>query len=181
MTTHVALLRGINLGAKNKVPMPALRDYVEAAGGANARTYLQSGNVVFEALDDQAPNIGAAISDRLRDDLGLTVPVVLIRADELGAITAANPFLRDGRPESQLHLMVLSAEPTGERIAKLDPDRSAPDAFVVAGRAIYLHLPSGVARSKLTNDYFDRTLGVVSTNRNWRTVGKLLELSDATG
>ena len=181
MTRHVALLRGINLGAKNRVPMPALRGYVEAAGGDNVRTHLQSGNVVFEAPDAALATIGAAITERLRDDLGLTVPVVLLTANELRMMAAANPFLRAGRPEDELHLMVLGAEPDPERVAALDPDRSPGDAFAVAGRAIFLHCPNGVARSKLTNAWFDRALGVVSTSRNWRTVTALLAMVDEPG
>jgi uncharacterized protein (DUF1697 family) len=73
--------------------------------------------------------------------------------------------------------MLLSETPALDRVANLDPGRSPPDRFTVAGRAIYVHAPNGVARTKLTNDYFDRALGVTSTARNWRTVGKLLSLS----
>lgn len=175
-TTQIALLRGINIGPKNRLAMPALRDAVAAAGGDDPRTYLQSGNVVFEASDKAAPGIGSAITEWLRDEHGLTVPIVLVTAGELRAMAAANPFLRVGRPESELHLMLLSAEPDPDRVAGLEPDHSPGDAFAVADRVVYLHCPNGVARSKLTNAWFDRALGVVSTSRNWRTVKALIEL-----
>lgn len=178
MSAHIALLRGINLGGKNKVPMAELRGCVEEAGGTEVRTYVQSGNVVFEVAPSEAAQIGQAVTTRIRERLGLTVPVVLLSADELRAILGSNPFLVDGVPENELHVMVLSEFPAPERVAKLDPNRSPPDRFALAGRAIYLHAPNGVARSRLTNDYFDRALGVISTSRNWRTVTKLVALCD---
>ncbi|MBA2278810.1 MAG: DUF1697 domain-containing protein [Chloroflexia bacterium] len=178
MSTHVALLRGINLGGKNMVPMAELRGYVERAGGANVRSVVQSGNVLFDASPTDAVTIGAAITTRIREQLGLTVPVVLLSADELRAIVLGNPFLTEGAPEKELHVMVLSGVPTPERVAKLDPDRSPPDRFAVVDRAIYIHAPNGVARGRLTNDYFDRALDAVSTSRNWRTVGRLVALCD---
>jgi uncharacterized protein (DUF1697 family) len=177
LPTHVALLRGINLGGKNAVPMAELRRWVEEAGGKAVRTYVQSGNVLFDATLAAAARIAAAITTHIKEQLGFTVPVVLLTADELRQIAGGNPYLAEGKPENELHLMLLSSASTPERVAKLDPDRSPPDRFTVAGRAIYIHAPNGVARSKLTNDYFDRALGVTSTARNWRTVGKLLALS----
>ncbi len=172
--THVALLRGINLGGKNAVPMAELRRYAEAAGGVNVRTYLQSGNLVFTA--QHAEPIAAAITAQIEENLGLTIPVVLLTAAELRDIAAANPYLDEGVPEKELHLILLSETPAPDRVANLDPDRSPPDRFTVAGRAIYHCAPSGLARSKLTNAYFDRTLGVFSTSRNWRTIGSILAL-----
>ncbi len=173
-STHVALLRGINLGGKNTVPMAELRRYAEEAGGANVRTYVQSGNLVFTA--QHAEPIAAAITARIEENLGLTIPVVLVTADELRDIAAANPYLREGVPEKELHLILLSETPAPDRVVKLDPDRSPPDRYTVAGRAIYHCAPNGLARSKLTNAYLDRTLGVISTSRNWRTIGSLLAL-----
>ena len=173
-STHVALLRGINLGGKNAVPMAELRRYAEEAGGANARTYVQSGNLVFTA--QHAAPIAAVISARIEENLGLTIPVVLVTADELRDIAAGNPYLREGVPEKEVHLILLSETPPPDRVANLDPDRSPPDRYTVAGRAIYHHAPNGLARTKLTNAYLDRTLGVVSTSRNWRTIGSILAL-----
>lgn len=176
LPTHVALLRGINLGGKNTVPMADLRAWVEAAGGEAVRTYVQSGNVLFDASLADAPGIATAITGQIKERLGHSVPVVLLTAVELRQIARSNPYLAEGAPENELHVMLLSAAPAPERVAKLDPDRSPPDRFTVAGRAVYHHAPNGVARSKLTNAYLDRVLGVTSTARNWRTVGKLLAL-----
>lgn len=177
LPTHVALLRGINVGGKNTVPMADLRGWVEEAGGEGVRTYVQSGNVLFDATPAAAARIAAAISAHIKERLDLSVPVVLLTAVEFHQIARTNPYLAEGAPENELHVMFLSEAPAPERVAKLDPDRSPPDRFTVAGRALYLHAPNGVARSKLTNAYVDRVLGVTSTARNWRTVGKLLALS----
>ena len=178
MTTHVALLRGINLGPKNKVPKQTLLDVFEEAGAADARTYIQSGNVLFQAGDDLADDIATAVSAAILERLGLTVPVVIRSVAGLRRTIAANPFVAAGVPPDQLHVMFLSARPAPESVAGLDPARGAPDAFAVIDRAVYLHLPNGAARSKLTNDWFDRRLGVVSTSRNWRTTLTLLGLCE---
>ena len=99
------------------------------------------------------------------------------RADEIEAVVDANPFLQAGAETDKLHVVFLADEPDAERVEALDPDRSPPDEFTVRGREVYLHCPNGMARSKLTNSYFDSTLSTVSTMRNWKTVGKLLELA----
>ena len=150
---------------------------VEAAGGEAVRTYVQSGNVLFDASAADAPRIAAAIATQIRERLGHSVPVILLTAVEFHQIARANPYLAEEAPENELHVLLLSEAPEPDRIAKLDPDRSPPDRFTVAGRAVYHHAPNGVARSKLTNAYVDRALSVTSTARNWRTVGKLLALS----
>ena len=94
-------------------------------------------------------------------------------------LVAGNPFLAAGADSDMLHAACLSAAPSAERVARLEPDRSPPDAFVVVGADVYLSLPNGVARSKLTNAWLDARLGVVSTMRNWRTVTKLAAMVEA--
>ncbi len=172
-STHVALLRGINVGGKNKLPMAELVELFEKAGAGNVRTYIQSGNVVFTATAAAAKGVGAAVAGLIEKRYGFRVPVVVRTARELEAVLAGNPFLRQGADVAALHVAFLADRPDARRVAALDANRSPGDAFAVAGREIYLHLPHGVARSKLTNDYFDRALGTVSTVRNWRTVETL--------
>ena len=178
MTTHVALLRGINLGAKNKVPKQTLLDVFVGAGAEDVQTYIQSGNVLFRAEQGAADGIAVAVSAAISGQLGLTVPVVLRTVAGLRAVVERNPFVAAGHPADQLHAMFLSGTPAPEVIAGLDPTFAAPDAFAIVDREIYLHLPNGAARSRLTNDWFDRRLGVISTSRNWRTVTTLLAMCD---
>lgn len=172
---HIALLRGINVGGKNRVTMAALVGLFEAAGGTDVRTYIQSGNVLFTAPPDRASAVAEAVEQGLEADLEVPSPVIVRPARALRRIIDACPF-GDAEP-THLHVMFLRDAPTKQAIAALDPDRSPPDEFIVKGSEIYLRLPSGAARSKLTNSYFDRTLGTMSTARNWRTVRTLAEMA----
>ncbi len=178
---YLALLRGINLGGKNMVPMRELSKLCEEAGCTNVRTYIQSGNVLFTATPEVARELPAGLATRILARFSLHVPVVIRTAAELRAVHRENPFLAQGADAQTLHVMFLADRPEPGRVAALDPDRSSPDAFIVSGREIYLWLPNGVARSKLTNAYFDAKLDTTSTSRNWRTVTKLLEMLDEVG
>lgn len=176
---HAALLRGINVGGKNKVSMAALAEVFTGAGCADVQTYIQSGNVVFVAAPGSAKRIASLLSQRIRERFGFEAPVVIRTAQELRRVAANNPFLRSEVDTSSLHVAFLANAPDARRIAGLDPNRSSGDAFQVVGRHVYLRLPNGVARTKLTNSYFDAALATVSTIRNWRTVLKLVEMTKA--
>jgi uncharacterized protein (DUF1697 family) len=166
-----AFLRGVNVGGRHKVPMRELAAFFAELGAREVRTYIQSGNVVFRAEEAVARELAAGFEPRAEVRFGFPVPVVVRSELELRAVLAGNPFLAAGAEEKALHVLFLASEPDPAAVAGLDPERSAPDAFAVRGREIYLHLPNGVARTRLTNAYFDRALGTTSTGRNWRTVG----------
>jgi uncharacterized protein (DUF1697 family) len=176
--THVALLRGINVGGKNRLPMAELSALFEAGGCAGVRTFIQSGNVLFAAPAALARRLPGELAARIEKGHGLRVPVILRTAAELRRIAAANPFLRKGVDPKLCHVAFLAAVPGRDAIAKLDRARSPPDAFEVQGSEVYLSLPNGVGRTRLTNDYLDRTLGTTSTLRNWNTVRELVALLD---
>jgi uncharacterized protein (DUF1697 family) len=176
-SAYVALLRGVNVGGAHSLPMAALRALFEKAGARRVETLIQSGNVVFEASQGEA--VARKVHAAILRDFGFEAPIVLRGAAEWDALIASNPFLARGVDPKTLHASCLSASPEAARIARLDPARSKPDAFEVIGATIYLHLPNGVARSKLTNAWFDATLGVTSTMRNWPTVLRLAELLKA--
>lgn len=175
--TYVALLRGINVGARHRLPMADLTLMFQSCGGCAVRTYIQSGNVLFRATDAEARRVEGAVKAALVERLGNDIPIVLRTGAELARIVSESPFLGSQGDSRSLHVGFLRDRPTSARIADLDPRRSPPDEFAVRGREIYLRLPNGAARTKLTNRYFDRTLGTSSTFRNWRTVLKLAELS----
>ena len=174
---YIALLRAINVGGAKKLLMADLRAMFEAAGCTDVRTYIQSGNVVFQAELALAARIPALIEAEIAAGKGFQVPVVTRSAAEMDTVARGNPFLAAGADPARLHVGFLAEAPTAERIAELDLDRSPSDAFEVRGREVYFHFPNGTARSKLTVDYFDRTLGTVCTMRNWRTVRKLLDMA----
>jgi uncharacterized protein (DUF1697 family) len=174
---HVALLRGINVGGKNKLPMDDLAAVFVEEECRDVRTYIQSGNVVFRAAPALAARLAERVPERIRRRFGLRVPVVLRTARELAKVALGNPFLTRGADQDELHVMFLADAPPKASVAGLDAERSPPDEFVVVGREIYLRCPNGVARTKLTNAYFDSQLETTSTVRNWRTVLKLVELA----
>lgn len=172
----VALLRGINVGGKNKLPMKALASMVEAAGCTKVVTYIQSGNVVFEAPTKIVETMDRTLTDTIRRETKLEIPVVIRTGAQLEAIAAANPFANDGPDADRWHVAFLKDLPAKEHVAALDPNRSPGDRFLVVGGDIYLHV-AHVAKTKLTNAYFDSKLKTVSTARSWRTLLKLIELS----
>ncbi len=174
----VALLRGINVGGKNMLPMKDLCTMFEEAGCAAPRHYIQSGNVVFDAAPAVAEKVPRVVRAAIEKGFGLRVPVLVRLAKDFRAVAAGNPFLAAGADPDSLHVMFLADRPEKKAITALDADRSPPDAFVVKGREIYLACPNGLARTKLSNAWFDSKLGTTSTARNWRTVLKLVAMCD---
>jgi uncharacterized protein (DUF1697 family) len=175
----VALLRGVNVGGKNLLPMKHLASLFEEAGCTGVRTYIQSGNVLCKASQAKSGRLAGLIAKGIEDRFGHRVPVLLRTVEELGATIGNNPFLQAGAPENWLHVLFLASQPDASRVAALDPDRSPPDAYAVRGREIYLQCPNGVGNTRLTNAYFDSKLATIGTGRNWRTVLKLFELAQS--
>lgn len=173
---YAALMRGINVGGNNMIPMKDLTGLFIEAGCSDVRTYIQSGNVVFRATATVIKGLHAAIERALIKRFGAAVPLVLRSQAELAACELSNPYFTKDADPARLVVMFLDREPTAAAIATLDPARSPPDEFVVRGRDIYIRCPNGLGRSKLTNAYFDGKLKVVSTGRNWNTVVKLLAM-----
>jgi uncharacterized protein (DUF1697 family) len=174
MSSHVALLRGINVGGCHVLPMKDLAGLFVAAGCREVQTYIQSGNVVFGATAAVARKVPALVAAAIQERFGFESPVVVRTAAELLAVVRDNPYQHG---TDLLSVLFLAEAPSGAQVASLDPQRSAPDSFVVKGREVYLHTPRGLGRTKLTNAYFDSKLGTVSTGRNWRTVLKLVEMT----
>ena len=177
MPTFAALLRGINVGGKTRVPMAELKSALASLGLEDVVTYIQSGNVVFKSSSRSAGAVAADIERQISKVFEQNVAVLLRTPAQLRKIAADNPFLSKGADLSKLHVVFLDAASAKSKIGKLDPNRSRPDEFSVSGREIYLRLPNGFGRSKLTIDWFERGLGVRATARNWKTLSKLIELS----
>jgi uncharacterized protein (DUF1697 family) len=172
----VALLRGINLGARNKVPMAELRSLMADVGAEDVKTYVQSGNVVFRSAVAR-DELVQRIEEEIRARFGIDVDVVLCTKAELTRVVAGNPFAADEAEPTRLHVTFLAQAPDRGRIAELKGEEFAPDRFHVTRAAVYLHTPAGYGRTKLSNAYFERKLGVRATTRNWRTVTTLAELA----
>jgi uncharacterized protein (DUF1697 family) len=170
--TYAAFLRGINLGARNKIAMADLRELFAALGCEDVSTHVQSGNVVVRSPVRSAAKLEGAVEERIRRDLGLEIRVLVRTSVELAAVAEGNPF-----DPATAHVTFLAEKPDRARVDALDPGHSPPDEFRVVGREIYLHCPNGYGRSKLSNAYFEKQLGVRATTRNWKTVTTLADLS----
>lgn len=176
--TYVALLRGINVGGKNMLPMNDLRGMFTDAGCRDAQTYIQSGNVIFRADPDVVAPLLGVITARIAERFGYRVPVLLRTTEQIGDVIRHNPFVAAGAAEETLHVLFLADRPSAVSVDSLDPNRSPPDAFIVRGQEIYLRLPNGAGRTKMTNTYFDTKLATTSTGRNWRTVNTICALME---
>ena len=149
----------------------------EAAGCEDVRTYIQSGNVVFVAREGALASLPKRIALAVGDRFGHAPIAVIFSAPELRAAIDENPYTARGIDPMDVHLMLLAEAPSAERVASLDPNRSPGDTFELRGRALYLHITTGLADTKLTNAYFDAKLATTSTGRNWRTVLTLAEMA----
>ena len=177
MTRHVVLLRGINIGPRNRVAMPALREQLTDAGFEDVRTYVQSGNVVL-ASKDPPDEVAREVERQIEQRFGLDVAVVVRTRAELAQVVKRNP-LGDVATDPKRYQVSFLAEPLGrEAIRKLEAFAAPEERLVAKGRELYAWHPAGVARSKLWARLASRDLGVVATARNWTTVTKLLELAD---
>jgi uncharacterized protein (DUF1697 family) len=173
--TYVALLRGINVGGRRKLPMADLRALLDALGHEDVTTYVQSGNAVFRSGGGSAASVAAAIERRIESELGLDVAVMLRTAAQLRAVLDGDPFPKAER--KQVHVVFLEEKPGAAAAKRLDPDRSPGDEASLHGRELYLRLGNGAGRTKLTLDWIEKQLGVRGTGRNWNTVTKLAELA----
>ncbi len=174
MPTYVALLRGINLGARNKIAMADLRELFAALGCEDVSTYVQSGNVVFRSPVRSAAKLQGGIEERIRADFGLQIRVLVRTSDELATVAEGNPF-----DPATAHVTFLAEKPPADRTKKLGERTFEPDAFRVTGRQVYLRCPNGYGRSKLSNAFLEKQLAVAATTRNWKTVTALAKLSSA--
>ena len=150
-------------------------------GCEDVRTYIQSGNVLFRTEPTLGEDIPSLISASILSRFGYRIPVVTRTAQELQEIVRSNPFVEAGAEADKLHVVFLAELPDDGHVETLDPNRSPTDEFAVMGREIYLYCPHGLARTKLTNSYFDSRLSTTSTMRNWRTVLRLLGLATGSG
>ncbi len=178
MNTWICLLRGVNVGGKS-VKMSDLEALFITLGHSGVRTYIQSGNVVFRSATRTATTLAREIEDVIARHLGLGVTVVLRSPEELGAILRGNPFLQHGADPITLHVTLLVDEPDPSVIRELVVPDAGRDEYRIVGREVYLRCPDGYGSSKLSNAFWERSLGAPATTRNWRTLIKLFELASS--
>jgi uncharacterized protein (DUF1697 family) len=173
MNRYVALLRGINVGGKHLLPMKALVEIFEANGCENVRTYIQSGNVVFDSESADVAALQTAIQYRIEAAFAFKPDVQIIPQKEFLQALSANPFPTDNG--KILHVSFLAEAPAAVDRQRLDALKAASEAWHLAGKFFYLYAPEGIGRSKLAAKA-EACLGVSATARNWNTVRKLAEM-----
>jgi uncharacterized protein (DUF1697 family) len=182
MARVVALLRGINVGGHRKVPMARLREVLEAAGFADVRTYVQSGNVVLSAPPRRsAAKVGRDIEAAIEEAFGFGVDVVMRTRDEIAALVEEDPLGEVADNPTYRVVVFLAEKLDRKRLADVDAVEFAPEAFLLREREIVMWAPNGQRDSRLVKTLTEKRTGVLGTARNWRTVEKLLAMADDAG
>lgn len=177
MPTYIALLRGINLGSRNKIAMAELRELLGSLGHGDVRTHILSGNAIFTSSTRSAGKLATEIEGALDRRFHLDIRVLIRTSDELAAIVKTNPLEHATRDPSHYYAVFLGANPKREIVDALDPAAFEPEQFRLGDRVVYAWYRNGMQRSKLAGALSDRRLGVTTTARNWNTVAKLLRLA----
>jgi uncharacterized protein (DUF1697 family) len=178
VATYVGLLRAINLAGKNSVSMSALRDVAAGLGLQDARTLLQSGNIVFRSQVSSADKLERLLQDAAAKTLRVSTEFFVRTAAEWNAIVAANPFVNEAkRDPARLVAVVFKAAPDRAAVSALQKAIQGREKVIAKGREAFITYPDGQGRSKLTIALIEKTLGTRGTARNWNTVLKLAALA----
>ncbi|XGV97997.1 MAG: DUF1697 domain-containing protein [Leptolyngbya sp. BL-A-14] len=176
MHTYIALFRGINVGGKNALPMKDLTSIFEILGAGNVKTYIQSGNVVFQNESKDIASFSKRLAIEIKERRGFEPHILVIEPSEVEIAMTNNPFREAESEPSSLHLGFLARAPENPDLKKLETLKKDSERFCLIGRIFYLHAPEGVGRSRLAANS-EKLLGVPMTDRNWNTVCKLKEMA----
>ena len=181
VNAFIALLRGINVSGRNRIPMAELRSLGVELGWQDVQTYIQSGNLLF-AAGGRAASLEAELERAIEHRFALSIPVLVRAAAEWPAYVEGNPFSEASRSEPNLVMLALSkAPPKSEAVARLTERAAGGERIARVGDALWIHYAGGSARSKLSPTVLDRFVGSPVTTRNWRTVLKLDEQAGGGG
>jgi uncharacterized protein (DUF1697 family) len=181
MTTFIALLRGINVGGKNKIKMADLKSMFEAIGMSRVKTYIQSGNVLFESDEEEEDTLRQKLEKEIEVTFGFSIKVILRTSQELKKVAENCPFSQDEIAAAEataegesLYVSFLLQEPSEEGIKRIEAYKSETEEYKIVDRDMYLLFPQSILKSKLANNL--QKLDVPVTVRNWKTVNKLVSL-----
>ncbi|HKJ42087.1 MAG TPA: DUF1697 domain-containing protein [Sunxiuqinia sp.] len=178
MNRFLAILRGINVGGKNKIKMADLVGKLRGLNLQNLHTYIQSGNLIFDHPDASTTDLAGQISNQIKSVYGFDVPVIVLSQKEWQQIIANNLFAKDGSNDvKSLYVTFLAEAPKEENYQTLERYLDPPNEFFLDGKAVYLFCPNGYSKTKMGNQFFERKLQVTATTRNWKTTLKLAELA----
>ncbi|HXD92694.1 MAG TPA: DUF1697 domain-containing protein [Bacteroidia bacterium] len=178
MQTYIAILRGINVSGHKLIKMDALRKLFDGMGFKKTKTYIQSGNVVFQGKQAKAQDLEKKIASSILKEFGFEVPVLVKEVTELEVVLKNNPFINKRKEDvTKLHVTFLSEEPEKVNIDKIKGGNYAVDEFIVMGKTVYLFCPNGYGNTKLSNTFFENKLKVTATTRNWKTINELVTMA----
>lgn len=174
------MIRGINVGNK-RIKMADLRDLYTSMGFESVKSYIQSGNVIFKSANNDPIYLAKIIIEKIFETFSYQVEVVIRNMDELKTVVESSPFA--DKEEKYVHVTFLSNIPSEAMVQTIDPENingiKSSEQFIVKSREIYLYLPEGYGRTKLTNNFFEKKLGLSATTRNWKTINTLLEIAQS--
>lgn len=175
MKRYISMLRGINVSGQKQVRMAELKSMYKSLGLGNVQTYVQSGNVVFDSKGQDPVKLGKSIEAQIQETFGFSVPILIRSADDFRRILESHPF----KNEDLVRVLVtfLYEPPEQSKLDDLSRYEDKVDRFALGEQEIYLFCPGGYGRSKLSNTFFERKLGVTATTRNWKTVNTLYEMA----
>ena len=177
MTTHLALLRGINVSGHNMIKMEALKTTLENIGFQNVQTYIQSGNVFIDTDEENAASVGFKIKQEIFKVFGHEVPIVVIGVVDLKACLKNNPFLKEKELDTKkLYVAFVSMELQNDRINDLRISQFKPDEASIDGSRIYIKYAVGAGKTRFDQKYIEKRLNLTATIRNWNTVTQLLKM-----
>lgn len=175
---YIALLRGINVGSKNRIKMADLKMLLESMDFKNVKTYLQSGNIIFDSNSSDVFKIAEDIKTNINKSFGFSIKVIIRTKDELENIVNNNPFIKNSHIQiDKLHITFLQDIFDKGNFSDLYAYKNENEKFRIIRSEIYLYLPEGYARTRLTNNFLENKLKAIATTRSWKTIVKLMELS----
>ena len=177
MTTHLALLRGINVSGHNIIKMEALKTTLEAIGFQNVQTYIQSGNVFVDSDEENASKVGFMIKQEIFKVFGHEVPIVVVNKDDLAVCFKINPYLKEKDVDTKkLYVAFVSTTLKSDNINDLKISQFKPDEASIDGNKIYIKYAVGAGKTRFDQKYIEKKLNVTATIRNWNTVTQLLKI-----
>ena len=177
MTTHLALLRGINVSGHNMIKMEALKTTLEAIGFQNVQTYIQSGNVFVDTDEENASAVGFKIKQEIFKVFGHEVPIVVVNKEDLAVCFQNNPYLKEKDVDTKkLYVAFVSTTLRSDSINDLKISQFKPDEASIDSNKIYVKYAVGAGKTRFDQKYIEKKLNVIATMRNWNTVTQLLKI-----
>lgn len=178
---YISLLRGINVAGKNVVKMADLKELYLRVGFGEVKTYIQSGNVIFYSEKRDIQEVERIIESAIFLDYNFDVPVQVIPVLKMKKVEAQNPFITIGLDDvKKLHVTFLEKVPDEESVKALQElvdEEESEDKFMIVDDVVYIHCPGSYAKTKLSNQFFEKQLNMKATTRNWKSVCKMVDLS----